>query len=417
MGQRVVLFCSFTAVSRAHPIVTMPATQAPIGVLHYVPEAKHKAHKALIAAKFNGIVMTEQAFDMAKDIKKPAFAEFNPLGKVPFLQTDTGCIATSNAIARYVARCRADTSLYGKCFDDEGQIDTWMEFCTYELEVPLAVWLYPVLGLMEAPEASKTENAKNDVKKALQALEDRLKSSPFLVGDFVSLADIVVTCALKEGFARLFDPAFRKPYAKVSAWFETCCKMPQFSSVIGEAALCKEAEKPKAVKAAAPKAENKKAEKADTKKAEPKKEATAKAKAEPKAKAEAKAAAPTDSGLSPEQEKAIKAVGDEIRVLKEKLKGEGVTGKKLNDHPDIVALVGKLNALREAPASAPQAKAAPAPKAAGGGDVEAQVKAVGDEIRVLKEKLKGQGLTGKKLNEHPELKEMVAKLSELKAQL
>jgi elongation factor 1-gamma len=397
----------------------MPATQASIGVLHYVPDAKHKAHKALIAAKFNGIALTEQAFDLAKDAKKPAFAEFNPLGKVPFLQTDTGCIASSNAIARYVARCRADTSLYGKCFDDEGQIDTWMEFCTYELEIPLAVWLYPVLGLMEAPEASKTENAKNDVKKALQALEEKLKTSPFLIGDFISLADIVVACALKEGFVKLFDPAFRKPYAKVCAWFEGCCKMPQFSAVIGAMTLCTEAAKPKAVAkpAATPKAEAKKEDKkAEPKKeaAKPKAEAKAKAPAEPKAKKEEKTA--EAAALTPEQEVAVKAIGEEIRNLKEKLKGEGITGQKLNTHPDIVDLVAKLNAARAPGAQAPAPAPAP-PKASGGGDLAAQATAVGDQIKELKAKFKAQGLSGKKIDAQPEVAELVTKLKELKAQM
>jgi hypothetical protein len=47
----------------------------------------------------------------------------------------------------------------------------------------------------------------------------------------------------------------------------------------------------------------------------------------------------------PVDDAAIKAVGDEIRLLKEKLKGEGV--KKVNDHPEIVKLVEKLNLLKK----------------------------------------------------------------------
>jgi elongation factor 1-gamma len=410
----------------------MTVTQAPIGIIHYVEEAVYKAQKAMVAAQFHGLKLTPQKFDIAKEGKKPAFLEMNPMSKVPFLQTDTGCIASSNAIARYVARCRADTSLYGKCFDDEGQIDTWMEFSTYDLEVPLAVWLYPVLGLMEAPKLEVTENAKSDVKKSLQVLEDRLKVSAFLVGDFVSLADIVVVCVLKEAFVRVFDPAFRKPFVKVCAWFELCCKMPQFKSVLGEVSLCKQAEKPIPVKyaavapskAAEKKAEPKKEAKKEAQKAEPK------AKAEPtpkaQAKAETKPAAAAATGLTPELEAKIKAVGDEIRVVKEKLKGQGITGQKLNNHEEIKSLVEKLNALKAeapsggapaaAPPVAPAAAPAPAP-ASGGGSIDAQVKDVGDQIRVLKEKLKGEGLSGKKINEHPEVKSLVAKLTELKAQL
>jgi len=233
------------------------------------------------------------------------------------------------------------------------------------------------------------------------------------------LADIVVVCVLKEAFVRLFEPAFRKPFAKVCAWFESCCAMKQFDAVLGKVALCKQAEKPQAVKAAfAPPARGAAAApapKKEAKKEEPKK-AEAKKAAEPKAKAAAAPAAAA-AALSPEVEAQIKAVGDDIRTLKEKLKSEGLSGAKINQHEDIKKLVDKLSALKSgtaAPAAAPKAKAAAAP-AAGGGDLDAQVKQVGDKIRALKEKLKAEGLSGKKINEHPEVKDLVGKLSELKA--
>merc|ERR1719230_2500577 len=136
---------------------------------------------ALVAAKFNGLNVKTARFDPQKDAAKDDFLMKNPTGKVPFLETDMGCIFTSNAIARYVSRARADTSLYGNCFDDEGQIDTWLEFCTHEVEVPLMTWVYPVLGLMEDIPAA-TKDAQTDTKAALGKLEDRLKSAEYLAG-------------------------------------------------------------------------------------------------------------------------------------------------------------------------------------------------------------------------------------------
>merc|ERR1740121_1922438 len=62
-------------------------------------------------------------------------------------------------------------------------------------------------------------------------------------------------------------------------------------------------------------------------------------------------------------------------------------------------------------------KIAPAAALATSADVEAQVKAVGEDIRNLKDKLKIEGITGKKLNEHPEIKGLVEKLQELKAHM
>merc|ERR1712039_838484 len=136
--------------------------------------------------------------------------------------------------------------------------------------------------------------------------------------------------------------------------------------------------------------------------------------AKPAAPAATSAAAPAGGDV----EAQIKSVGDDIRALKEKLKGEGLSGKKINDHEQVKSLVAKLNELKSAaPATTPAAPAAsPSPAAApAGGDLDAQIKSVGDEIRVLKEKLKGEGLSGKKINDHAEVKRLVAQLQELKA--
>lgn len=429
----------------------MAPARDPFGTLYYIEETRYKAQKALIAAKFNGIALEKKAFDPHKDPAKPEFIAKNPTGKVPFLETDMGCIFTSNAIARYIARCRADTALCGKCFDDEGQIDTWLEFCTHEVEVPLMTWVYPVLGLME-DDPKATNEAQSDVKKAIKVLEAQLQATEYLVGDFVSLADVVMVCALSEAFVRVFDPAFRRPFPKVCTWFERCCGMPQFNAVIGPVKWCDVAEQPKACVAAFTPAPRVKAQ-AAAPAASAVRAAPAAAAAAPSHKAEGKgpsgkadlgkpppkaAEAPEASPAVPiDLEAQIKAVGDEIRALKERLKAEGLSGKKINDHEEVKTLVVKLQQLKEQPAAAPhvperaataEVPAASAPAAAGppdaaapdtasGEDIEAQVKSVGDDIRLLKEKLKGEGLSGKKINDHSDVKALVEKLQELKKKL
>ena len=65
-----------------------------------------------------------------------------------------------------------------------------------------------------------------------------------------------------------------------------------------------------------------------------------------------------------------------------------------------------------APAS-PQAAASAASAAEGAID-EAAIKTVGDEIRTLKDRLKGEGMSGSKINRHPEIAELVKKLQTLK---
>lgn len=81
--------------------------------------------------------------------------------------------------------------------------------------------------------------------------------------------------------------------------------------------------------------------------------------AAPAAKSAAKPAATAPAAAADDAQ--IKAKGDEIRVLKEKLKGQGMSGKDRNEHEDIIKLVAELSALKagagSTPAAAPKAEA------------------------------------------------------------
>ncbi|KAF1791457.1 Thioredoxin-like fold [Phytophthora cactorum] len=168
---------------------------------------------ALIAAEFNSIDIELPEFDFAKDIKSKEFKAKTPAGKVPLLETDEGCIFESGAIAKYVARLRADTGLYGKTFFESGQVDAWIDFSAYELEVPLEAWSVPDSGLEQVQAAALTK-AKADI----------------------TLADIFIASALVYPFKFVLDKEFRKPYS-VNRWFSTLVNQPEFQAVVGDVPL------------------------------------------------------------------------------------------------------------------------------------------------------------------------------------
>ena len=58
------------------------------------------ALQSLIIAKYNGVEITVPPFEMGKDNKTPAFLAKSPMGKVPVLETPSGCICEAAAIAR-----------------------------------------------------------------------------------------------------------------------------------------------------------------------------------------------------------------------------------------------------------------------------------------------------------------------------
>lgn len=195
----------------------------------------------------------------------------SPIGKAPLLETPSGNIFESNAIARYIARIRNDTGLYGSSFFESAQVDSWVDFNAHELELPATLWVYPVLGYI-APNAALTAKAKQDVANALTILENHLADKTYLVGHRITLADITVASSLVYVFKFVADGAFRGQFPNVGRWFDTLVHQTNFISVIGNVALCqKEMSAGEAAGATAKKAESKpKAEKPKAEKAAPK---------------------------------------------------------------------------------------------------------------------------------------------------
>jgi elongation factor 1-gamma len=205
--------------------------------------------KARIAGNFTGLQIEEPAFQIGTDNKTPEFAAKFPLQKLPALDTPQGPLFESNAIARYAARYGGSTVLYGSSPYEASLIDQWIDFSANEIELPAAAWLYPIFEIVPF-NAEATERAKTDIKKALDVLNKHLTYKTFLVGERISLADIVVSMALHRLYTTVLEPAFRKNYGNVNRWFLTCVNQPQFRTVLGETKLAEKMQVAKGATAA-----------------------------------------------------------------------------------------------------------------------------------------------------------------------
>jgi elongation factor 1-gamma len=209
------------------------------------------AFKGLIAAEYCGVkVELAKDFQMGVSNKTPEFIKMNPLGKVPVLETPDGAVFESNAIARYVARSKGDNFLYGSSLIEYARVEQWMDFAATEVDSNIAKWLYPRLGFVPYIPAAE-EIGIAGLKRALDALNTHLASNTFLVGHSVTLADIVMTCNLYHGFARLLTKTFTSEFPHVERYFWTMVNQPNFKKVIGEVKQA-DAVPPVQKKAAAP---------------------------------------------------------------------------------------------------------------------------------------------------------------------
>merc|ERR1719223_76179 len=227
---------------------------SPLGTIHGYKGAG--VYKALIAAKYNNQTVKFQAIEMGKDNKAPAFLKKWPLGKVPVFEgPNEFYLNESNAIALYVANASETTTLLGSTKKESALIHSFINFADNEF-VPVGQgWLYPIKGFLPF-NAETTEKAKTNAKRALTYLNTHLATRTFLVGECVTMADVVVLCNLLPFYLTVFDAAFMKPFVHVHRWFTTVANQPKVKSVIGAVDQVKKAMvyDPKAAAAPAKKA-------------------------------------------------------------------------------------------------------------------------------------------------------------------
>lgn len=212
----------------------------------------------MIAAKYAGVEV-----DMAKDFtfgttnKSAAFLAKFPFGKVPTMETASGAsLYESNALAYYVAAANKPELVGGADAMTAALVQQFLAVADNEVTRTLSAWIYPLMGYT-AFDASAVKAAILEAHKVFAALDKILMPRTFLVGERITLADIVMFCAVMPAFKLVLDATERSKYINLTRWFCTLMAQPQFSAVIGDFELCSEAmtepvKKVEAVKPAAP---------------------------------------------------------------------------------------------------------------------------------------------------------------------
>lgn len=204
------------------------------GTLYTYPE-NFRAYKALIAAQFSGAKVTVASdFVFGQTNKSEAFLKKFPLGKVPAFETADGKFLTeSNAIAYYVS----NEQLRGKTDLEKAEVLSFLSLADNELLPAVHGWVFAVMGIIQF-QKNNVERAKQDLKATLTALNSRLVHQTFLVGERLTLADIVVFATLLNAYEKVLDPSFRAPFGSVTRWFNTVLNQPQVKAVVKGFTMC-----------------------------------------------------------------------------------------------------------------------------------------------------------------------------------
>ncbi|KAJ3670850.1 hypothetical protein LUZ60_008276 [Juncus effusus] len=202
-------------------------------------QGNKNAYKTLVGAEYCG-VKVEHVKEFKRSDKTHlflnghVFVRRNRLGKVPVLETPEGPIVESNAMARYVAKLKDGSTLCGSSVYEFAQIEYWMAFSTTEIDEVLTRWVYPRMGV-GVYNAFSEQVVIDFMKNALHSLNTHLaRGYKYLVGDRMTLADIVMTCDLYLGFTRVMTKSFTCEFRHVEEYFWNLVGQPAFKKFLGE---------------------------------------------------------------------------------------------------------------------------------------------------------------------------------------
>lgn len=156
----------------------------------------------------------------------------NPTTKVPFLELDDGtCIGETVAICRYFEELDPENPLMGRTPIEKAQVEMWHRRIEFHAMLPIGMCFQHTTGYfkdrMTPVEAWGKEAGKNAIAY-FDELNEHLKESTYLVGDYFSIADIALLCAID--FARVVKIRLSDKHSHLLAWYEKVSARPSYSA-------------------------------------------------------------------------------------------------------------------------------------------------------------------------------------------
>ncbi|RSL78220.1 hypothetical protein CEP51_008398 [Fusarium floridanum] len=214
----------------------------------YTYPGNYRVQRAKVAAELNGLEVVEaEGFKMGVTNKEPEFLAKFPQGKVPTLETPDGfCLAENIAICRFIAESGpAADQLNGADIRTKAQINEWVAFCEAHIATPMnfaaGVTVYKYIPHEEGTYGMMI----GGFEKGVQRLEAALAGGKqYLVGEQVTLADIMVFSALSFALGFLFDEEMRSKAPETVRYLKALLEQPAFKKVFGELKMVETRVKP-----------------------------------------------------------------------------------------------------------------------------------------------------------------------------
>ena len=181
-----------------------------------------------------GIEVPMEQVDLgALQHKSAAFADINPIQRVPVLVLDDGMvIAESIAICRYFEALNPEPALFGRGAREIARIEMWNRRLELHLLFPVSHVFrntHPAMQELEVPQVPAWAEAnKPRIADFLAIFDQELEHHPFAAGDRYSVADI--TGLVAADFMKPAKLAVADELTNLRRWHQSVSSRPSASA-------------------------------------------------------------------------------------------------------------------------------------------------------------------------------------------
>jgi glutathione S-transferase len=171
--------------------------------------------------------------DFAKgEHKQPPHMSRQPFGQVPAIDDDGFSLYESRAICRYINE-RAGGKLVPSDAKAHARMEQWISVETEDFTPHVMKFIFQ--HIFHRPQEPATlEAAGSRLEVALGVLDAALSKSPYLVGDDLTLADVVFMPYIEYALGTPVKATFEK-HPHVMAWWKRASDRPTWKKAIGKA--------------------------------------------------------------------------------------------------------------------------------------------------------------------------------------
>lgn len=193
-----------------------------------------KLHGLLISNYYNMVKHVLQlkgvAFEEVLAIPgaDPSFLGKSPVGKVPCLETDRGCLAETNVILDYIENAYPQPPLAQTDPWDRAKMKELMKMAELYIELP-ARRLMPVLMAGAPLDETVAAEVRATLEKGAAAIRSLAKFSPYLMGEEMTQADIFLRYSLglaKSAGPNLLNFDINQAIPQLAAWEALMAESP-----------------------------------------------------------------------------------------------------------------------------------------------------------------------------------------------